>query len=127
FSSNLAALRDRIRTTTVENIFAFNCASNHYSLYSTTGTPEPAHDDSLHLRPDSNILSVFQWMLFETGFAAPGSVKSSVVPRQAAGSGSCGIAALNFAESRLDTEVASWETSTSPFFRNCALCDLILY
>ncbi|KAF7359582.1 hypothetical protein MVEN_00681900 [Mycena venus] len=111
FSSNLAALRDRLRTTTVEKIFAFNCASNHYSLYSTTGTPELKHDDSLHLRPDSNVFSV----------------KSSVVPRQAAGSGSCGIAALNFAESRLDTEVGPWETSTSPFFRNRALRDLILY
>ncbi|KAF7344160.1 SF3b1 domain-containing protein [Mycena venus] len=127
FSSNLAALRDRLQTTTVEKIFAFNCASNHYSLYSTTGTPELEHDDSLHLRPDSNVLSVFQWLLFGTGFAAPSSVKSSVVPRQAAGSGSCGIAALNFAESRLDTEVGPWETSTSPFFRNRALRDLILY
>ncbi|KAJ7744717.1 hypothetical protein B0H14DRAFT_3606912 [Mycena olivaceomarginata] len=58
-------------TTSVEAIFAFNCASNHYSLYSTTGITELEHSDSLHLQPDSNVLAIFQWLLFGTGFTAP--------------------------------------------------------
>ncbi|KAF8170016.1 hypothetical protein K438DRAFT_1506230, partial [Mycena galopus ATCC 62051] len=127
FSTNLTALRARIRSTSVEAIFAFNCASNHYSLYSTTGIAELEHSDSLHLQPDSNILAIFQWLLCGTGFTAPMSAKSSVVPRQATGSGSCGIAALNFVESRVDSQVGLWETATSPFFRNRALRDLIVY
>ncbi|KAJ7865876.1 hypothetical protein B0H14DRAFT_2347761 [Mycena olivaceomarginata] len=119
FSTNLTALHARIRSTSVEAIFAFNCASNHYSFYSTTGIAELEHSDSLHLQPDSNVLAIFQWLLFGTGFTAPMSVKSSV--------GSCGIAALSFVEPRVDSQVGLWETSTSPFFRNCALRDLIVY
>jgi hypothetical protein len=57
FSTNLTALRARIRSTSVEAIFAFNCASKHYSLYSTTGIAELEHSDSLHLQPDSNVLA----------------------------------------------------------------------
>ncbi|KAJ7674380.1 hypothetical protein B0H14DRAFT_2423848 [Mycena olivaceomarginata] len=117
FSANLSALRARIRSTSVESIFAFNCTSNHYSLYSTMGISELEHSDSLHLQPDSNVLAIFQWLLLGTGFTTPTLVKSLAVPRQATGLGSCGIAALNFVESRVDNNVGSWKTSTSPFFR----------
>ncbi|KAJ7820287.1 hypothetical protein B0H13DRAFT_2377898 [Mycena leptocephala] len=42
-------------------------------------------------------------------------------------SSSCAIAALNIVETDLDAGVGKWCTSTSPFFRNRALRDLIIY
>ncbi|KAJ7449755.1 hypothetical protein B0H11DRAFT_1624091, partial [Mycena galericulata] len=100
---------------------------NHCSAYSASDSPRLRHGDSLHLQPDSNILSIFQWFLKGTGFAIPQSVEPSDVSHQGASSGSCAIAALNFVETDLDTEIGTWNPSTSPFFRNRALRDLIVY
>ena len=81
----------------------------------------------MHLKPDSNVLSIWQWFLSETEFTVPTSVETLDVAHQAAGSGSCAIAALNVVETDLDADIGKWSTSTSPLFRNRALRDLIIY
>ncbi|KAJ7860208.1 hypothetical protein B0H14DRAFT_2350760, partial [Mycena olivaceomarginata] len=86
-----------------------------------------AYRDSMHLNPDANVLSIFQWFLSATGFPVPMSVESVNGEVQGAGSGSCAIAALNFVETDLNSSIPLWTTSTSPLFRNGALGDLILY
>jgi hypothetical protein len=60
----------------VDRIFAFNCHSNHYSAYKASGSPRLAYGDSMHLKPDSNVLSIWQWFLSETGFTVPTSVEA---------------------------------------------------
>lgn len=127
FSPNLTALRRRLETTSVDKVFAFNCHSNHYSTYKATLSLGLKYGDSMRLKPDANVLSILQWFLSGTGFTVPSSVEPSNVAFQGTNSGSCAIAALNFVETDLDTEVGQWNTSTSPFFRNRALRDLIIY
>ncbi|KAJ6469919.1 hypothetical protein C8R45DRAFT_790489, partial [Mycena sanguinolenta] len=127
FSHNLIALQNRLEGTSVEKIFAFNCHSNHFSAYKTSGSPELRYGDSMHLQPDANILAIFQWFLSGSGFPSPTSVQPSDVAAQGSGSGSCGIAALNFVETDVDVDAGRWSTLTTPFFRNRALRDLITY
>jgi hypothetical protein len=81
----------------------------------------------MHLRPDPTILDIFQWFLAGSEFTIPSSVESVSVPYQGAGSDSCAIAAFNQVETDLDTEIGMWSMSTSPFFRNRALRNLITY
>ncbi|KAJ7208122.1 hypothetical protein B0H12DRAFT_970495, partial [Mycena haematopus] len=100
--------------------------SNHFSAYKASGSPELRYGDSMHLRPDASILAIFQWFLSGSAFPSPTSVKQSDVASQGSGSGSCGIAALNFVEADLDV-VGRWSTLRTPFFRNRALRDLIVY
>lgn len=83
----------------------------------------------MHLAPDANILSIFHWCLrslFGSGLTSPTSAEPFDIASQGAGSGSCGIAAVNFVETDLDTDVGRWNTSTSPFFPNRALRDLVV-
>jgi hypothetical protein len=128
FSPNLSALRHRLEETAVERVFSFNCHSSHYSVYSACDDSTTLkYADSMHPSPDWSLLSIFQWVLRGTRFPVPSSVRSSDLPLQGSGSGSCAIAALNFVESNIRTDVGAWSPSTSPFFRNRALCDLILY
>ncbi|KAJ7163202.1 hypothetical protein C8R46DRAFT_1281572, partial [Mycena filopes] len=127
FSPNLAKLRRRLETTSVHRIYSFNCHSNHYSAYATAPYPSLRYGDSMHRKPDSTILSIFQWFLSGTGFTVPTSVEVGAVAHQGGGSGSCGIAALNFVETELNPDVGKWGPLTSPFFRNRALRDLIVY
>ncbi|KAJ7205782.1 hypothetical protein GGX14DRAFT_397480 [Mycena pura] len=129
FSPNLIALRRRLEVTSVDKISVFNCHSSHYSAYTASGSSQLGYGDSMQRTPDSNVLSIFQWLLSESSFTTPTAVEPSHVPPQGPGSGSCGIAALNFVETDLNTgvQVGRWTTSTSPFFRNRAIRDLILY
>ncbi|KAJ7123891.1 hypothetical protein C8R43DRAFT_840170, partial [Mycena crocata] len=127
FSPNLIAIRRRLEQTVVEQIFSFSCALNHHSVYNATDSTKLRFGDSLNVNSDTGVLPVLQWVLGGTGFTVPVSVAASTVLRQGPGSGSCGVAALNFVERKLDPEVGTWSTEMSPFFRNRALRDLILY
>ncbi|KAF7342690.1 hypothetical protein MSAN_02026900 [Mycena sanguinolenta] len=127
FSRNLVALQNRLESTSVDIIFAFNCHSDHFSTYTTSGSPQLVYGDSMHLQPDANILAIFQWFLSGSGFPSPTSVQCADVASQGSGSGSCGIAALNFVETELNADVGHWSTLTTPFFRHRALRDLITY
>ncbi|KAJ6565571.1 hypothetical protein DFH09DRAFT_882767, partial [Mycena vulgaris] len=100
---------------------------NHYSAYGASDAARLKFGDSMHVKPDAEMLSIFQWFIDGTGFTNPMSVVPSYVARQGPSSGSCAIVALNFVETDLAAETGTWSTSTSPFFRNRALRDLIVY
>ncbi|KAJ7430320.1 hypothetical protein B0H11DRAFT_1715707, partial [Mycena galericulata] len=126
-SPNLFALRSRLRSTRVQKIFALHCASHHYSTYREASSPALVQRDSMDNEPDENILAIFQWILAGTGRDIPLEVCAEETARQSAGSGSCGIAALNFIESEIDEEVAQWTDSTSHLFRRRGIRDLVVF
>ncbi|KAJ7763798.1 hypothetical protein B0H16DRAFT_1718439 [Mycena metata] len=99
-SSNLDDLHTRLRSTRIHRLYALDCISNHYSSY-RDNTPSKVldHADSLNASDGTQVLPVLQWILSGTGRSIPGAVGSAGTAQQSAGSGSCGIAALNFIQS----------------------------
>ncbi|KAJ7440878.1 hypothetical protein FB451DRAFT_995435, partial [Mycena latifolia] len=101
---------------------------NHYSTYrDLTESTVLDHGDSMHSSANKTILEIFQWVLTGTGQNVPVGTGTLETSRQLAGSGSCGIAALNLIESDLDVRVDKWTNSTSHIFRRRALRDLTVY
>ncbi|KAJ7269191.1 hypothetical protein C8J57DRAFT_1010527, partial [Mycena rebaudengoi] len=114
--------------TEVNKIFAFDCTSNHYSGYHdiTTGFTL-VHSDSMKNGPQEDVLAIFQEIITGTGCTVPAEAFIEATARQAAGSGSCGIAAHNFVETNIDENIDAWTNSTSYIFRCRAMRNLVVF
>ncbi|KAJ7269471.1 hypothetical protein C8J57DRAFT_1001580, partial [Mycena rebaudengoi] len=128
FSLDLIALCQRLQSTLIDKIFTFSCLSDHYSAYRVDADDDVlVHGDSMRLSPDPTLISAFEWLLSDTGTQIPLFIRAGDVSRQNSDSGSCGIASLNFVEIDLDPGAPKWTNSNSPFFRDRALRDLVVY
>ncbi|KAJ7252653.1 hypothetical protein C8J57DRAFT_1519965 [Mycena rebaudengoi] len=128
FSLDLIALRQRLQSTLIDKNFTFSCLSDHYSAYRVDADDDVlVHGDSMRLSPDPTLISAFEWLLSDTGTQIPLFIRAGNVSRQNSASGSCGIASLNFVEIDLDPGAPKWTNSNSPFFRDRALRDLVVY
>ena len=125
YPPTVVALRERLYAApTTINLVA--CSGNHYTCQKyKDGALE--HKDSLSNPPGDNVLRIFQWLLDGLGHPIPSQICNVTVPRQIKAMGSCGIAALNFAEMDMDPFAGLWTDSCSLLHRNEALKKLIIY
>ena len=135
YSPELATLRNRLTSTHVERIAFLECTNYHYSAFTLDRSQLALlkHSDSLGYLASNDILPILYWVLLGTNYPPPTQVLELDVPRQAtsgAGSGSCGIAAHDFALRHLAIDGSSnicpqWVSLESPRFRDDALLDLV--
>ncbi|KAJ7906953.1 hypothetical protein B0H13DRAFT_1618935 [Mycena leptocephala] len=105
----------------------------HYSSLFKIQIADLEFGDSLHLPAPPDLLAIVRWVFAGLpGFEPPPTQKhitAGIIDRQTTlgGRGSCGIAATNFIEFRIDMNIPRWMSDQSAEFRDAMLQDLILY
>ncbi|KAJ3911610.1 hypothetical protein F5877DRAFT_85747, partial [Lentinula edodes] len=102
--------------------------AGHYAAYFCDGAAVFQHGDSLHHPPASDICDVLNWVLadiFPPKTVCTGSI--ALQPGSGQGSGSCGIAAFNFIECRVNKCASEWTPVVSSAFHQKMLIDIITY
>ncbi|KDQ56235.1 hypothetical protein JAAARDRAFT_96868, partial [Jaapia argillacea MUCL 33604] len=127
YSPNIEGLRDRLRRTNVHTVALVLCDLNHFTAYYYSHTHGLEYGDSLGSPPNSTVVAVLQWILSGLDYPIPSMATKGWIATQGPRSGSCGIAALNFIESKVDVTISKWNDSRSRAERDRALCDLVLY
>ncbi|KAJ3861143.1 hypothetical protein EV359DRAFT_19804, partial [Lentinula novae-zelandiae] len=129
YSPVLLAFRERVKTSEPSCSFGVIAEdAGHYAAYFCDGAAVFQHGDSLHHPPASDICDVLNWVLadiFPPKTVCTGSI--ALQPGSGQGSGSCGIAAFNFIECRVNECASEWTPVVSPAFRQKMLIDIITY
>jgi hypothetical protein len=126
-TTTVSALFQRILTHPPQRIHTVTCENHHYSTqtyHTATGALE--HRDSLGSAAPSYLLPMFQRLASSNGLPLPSEIISVPVPTQRIAHGSCGIAAINFVETQA-AGAYQWHDTSSQYYRNIALRDLVLY
>jgi hypothetical protein len=103
YSGKLLLLHSCLADPTCLGFGFIASSANHYTAYWYNKAEARLWCcDSMHLPPEESILDMIQWFVHDLlGCVVPGSVYEVFWEHQESGSGSCGIAALNFFESKL--------------------------
>ncbi|KAJ7667377.1 hypothetical protein B0H17DRAFT_1142782 [Mycena rosella] len=124
YSPQLVRLRGHIRSGTVKMLGFLSWTSSHYAAVYKFAMADLENGDSLHLPAARDILPILRWAFAGLGdFAPPAEqayIRPGLIARQSAlaGSGSCGIAAMNFVETRVGLSTPRWLAAKSTEFRD---------
>ncbi|KAJ6452558.1 hypothetical protein C8R47DRAFT_998072, partial [Mycena vitilis] len=133
YSPEIIAVRERIRSGLVDIVTFVGWTRDHYSAIYKFFLTDLELGDSMHLPAASDVLPILRWALADLGLFTPPAaqtfIKRGLIDRQntLAGGGSCGVAALNFIETRIDPSVPRWLAKDSALFRDKFLQDILLY
>ena len=85
--------------------------------------------DSQHGQPPCDVLPILQWILRGLSYRLPVDIETGAIDLQGfiVGHGSCGIAAYNFLEYRVDKQAPQWFATSSSLFWDKILSDLVIY
>ncbi|KAJ7915256.1 hypothetical protein B0H13DRAFT_1610688, partial [Mycena leptocephala] len=106
---------------------------DHYCALVKMRISDLEHGDSLHLPAPRDLLRILRWVFAGIQDFAPrpsqSHISSGVMDRQRtlAGEGSCGLAAVNFVEFRIDMGIPRWMSDQSAEFRDFTLQEMLLY
>ncbi|KAJ6572488.1 hypothetical protein DFH09DRAFT_916572, partial [Mycena vulgaris] len=106
---------------------------NHYCALVKMRIDDLEHGDSLHLPAHRDLLPILRWAFAGLQDFAPRPLQDHITPgvidrqRTLAGEGSCGIAAVNFVEFRVDMDIPRWMSDQSAEFRDFMLQNMLLY
>lgn len=136
-TSNIVNLRKRLTNThtskSIDAIATFRLDGMHYTTYVyPIGSAALVHADSLHRPPVPEVIDILNAFLEPLGWSEIRSTLAGGIERQgsgagSAGSGSCGVAALNFAQIWGNKQCKPWTAAQAREFREVALADLVLY
>ncbi|KAF7354194.1 hypothetical protein MVEN_01107100 [Mycena venus] len=133
YSQNIIWVRERVRSGMVNVIGFLVHIGDHYCALVKMRIDDLEHGDSLHLPAPHDLLRILRWAFAGLHDFAPRSsqdhISAGVIDRQRslAGEGSCGIAAVNFVEFRVDMGIPRWMSDQSEEFRDFMLQDMLLY
>lgn len=131
YGSNLTSFRQLLRLEAVSSITSSVLHENHFhAMFYTSSDGSLKHGDSRHGESPADILSVFQWLLADIpGYQQPHEIKEDAINLQGepGSNGSCAIAAHNFIEYRVTSDVPQWTPNTALSFRDQALTELLVY
>ena len=128
YSKNISNLRLCLSIAKATRIASVMWDRDHYSatFYQHHGSFE--HGDSMLRSAPEGTLDIFHWLMAGLDYMLPQSLETGEIGLQLlGGSGSCGVIAHNYVESRMDHSVPQWEATASAHFRIGALRDLIIY
>lgn len=131
YTDPMSCLRSSLRSPAVRGCLFVIADSNHYSGYKwLKGKDSYEYCDTLDLPPPPYTHSHWKWLtagISSTSMSSQPVFSNTAPTFQPPGSGSCGIAVLNWLERQLGLTMELWEPSRSSEFRNNLLTTFLLW
>jgi hypothetical protein len=127
YSPNLIDIRSRLHVSNFREFTFKICRGDHWAAYGYDRSIVLRHRDSQDQPPSPKVLDVLDWVLDGLNLPFPTEIRSVAGLRQPIGSGSCGLAAQNFVDCRMDPGRPQWAPACAQQERDEWLRDLILF